>query len=1474
MPYGKKLYKNNSRVYASDIIYDETEEKLQSEINADVKADVDILKDHDGVITGEKTYSGSVATILDAEYEMPLKSCVVDIEPVQDLHGYDHPWPEGGGKNLFNKNAQQTTVYASATIDGEKITVTGTYYCKFALNLPAGQYSVTGNVVSYTSTKVWRFEYDDGTLSSTYDIGNATTITVEKPIVGIYLYAGSSSSGTSVYENIQVERGNACTAFAPYSNICPISGWTGANVTRTGKNLFDKTAATDGKSVITNGIITDRSDITLSDYIPVVPNTDYYVQKSFGASNWYASAVYDSGKTFLRNVNLLGTNQNGIINTGDDAAFIRVNFRIENKDSAMLEIGSSESAYTPFTKITTIPITFPSEAGTVYGGTLDVTSGVLTVTMAEVDLGTLTWTTVGSGRHNVTVAQVAGIKIVGNVDTVNALCSQYKACDGNGIAAEDMSFAMINNTFLQINDSTLNGVDAASFKTNMSGVQLVYELASPQTYQLTPTEVTTLLGQNNIWSNTGNILISYGGLISVIDRSIDTLTDRLDNLKANQVKARGLGDVEAEPGDIVTVTDAAEFPVKDLKVKIEPIQDLHGKANPYPVLEKEPYLFRQSGGSQNNEVNGYAHDVLVGGTVAWNQLVNPSKIKSTFTDKNVTITNNNDGSVTLSGTADSSGYIALTNVFDSNLIENNIYYIFSINTSTNLFIGNGYGADGVDSGGGSLLKYARSSGGCVIYAHVDNNISYTQKLRPILINLTQMFGTAIADRAYAMEQASKGSGIAWLKSMGFFTKDYYEYDPGSLQSVKVGSHFTRGFNQWDEEVESGEYNLSTGVKKTSSTRSRSANMIPILPNVQYYTTAITYHLFYDKNKQFISSDNRGDKLFTTPASAYYMTFFVSNNELSKDICINLSDPARNGDYVPYDGHTYPLDTTKEWRGILKLDANNKVYADGDIYPPDGNATRKYGIVDLGTLDWGISDSIMYATPPNMLAPSITQDRQTGIISSVYPIDTQTSITSENMTDNTMLRANGRIWIYDSSYVDPSAFKTAMQNEHVQLVYELATPTSESALSYEPLQLADPNGTEEYVDYAVTAQTPTRDVAIPCGHSTTYGNICPIEGRTGCNVTRTGKNLLSLINLGYTSDSELVVDSANNCHIVGPKNAWTVIKPANIKSIIRSGVQYRLSASSIDAGIKINIERNGRGLYAITPNSLSTTFSITYSESDTIQIVIFNNENIAGNSFIKDLMLITSEPDSSYEPGDVITFPISWQSSVGTVYGGTLDVTTGMLMVTMASVNMDDVGWTNGGTYFNINKSNLSPAAKAGNDSGLLCSCYITKNSGDYKRITRTANSIRVYDSAYEYVSDFVTAMSGQTMVYELATPQTYQLTPTQVTLLQGYNNIWSDVGPIESLTYLGTEATNVQNEIDEFENKLGGIQKSISAIQDDMIAIRNYEPNEFVTVGKNLYIITANVSKGVSLIEGTNCRETTVMEQITNLLNIIASQNS
>ena len=40
-------------------------------------------------------------------------------------------------------------------------------------------------------------------------------------------------------------------------------------------------------------------------------------------------------------------------------------------------------------------------------------------------------------------------------------------------------------------------------------IDVVYELATPQTYQLTPTEVTTLLGDNTIWASTGDVSVTY-----------------------------------------------------------------------------------------------------------------------------------------------------------------------------------------------------------------------------------------------------------------------------------------------------------------------------------------------------------------------------------------------------------------------------------------------------------------------------------------------------------------------------------------------------------------------------------------------------------------------------------------------------------------------------------------------------------------------------------------------------------------------------------------------------------------------------------------------------------------------------------------------------------------------------------------------------------------------------------------------------
>ena len=43
----------------------------------------------------------NVVTVDDA-VDIPAKDITIAIEPVQDLHGYDHPWPGGGNKQLVN----------------------------------------------------------------------------------------------------------------------------------------------------------------------------------------------------------------------------------------------------------------------------------------------------------------------------------------------------------------------------------------------------------------------------------------------------------------------------------------------------------------------------------------------------------------------------------------------------------------------------------------------------------------------------------------------------------------------------------------------------------------------------------------------------------------------------------------------------------------------------------------------------------------------------------------------------------------------------------------------------------------------------------------------------------------------------------------------------------------------------------------------------------------------------------------------------------------------------------------------------------------------------------------------------------------------------------------------------------------------------------------------------------------------------
>lgn len=165
--------------------------------------------------------------------------------------------------------------------------------------------------------------------------------------------------------------------------------------------------------------------------------------------------------------------------------------------------------------------------GTRYGGTLDVTNGVLTLTHGYADLGSLTWTEVATTR--LTVGSYHRATIDGQASSADRICSNYKLLLPAGLTdliatwGADIDKVMFmaggsNAKYVYIIDSSY--ADATAFKTAMDGVDYVYLLATPLTVQLTPTEVTTLLGDNNIFCSTGDTEVTYRADMGLFIRKV------------------------------------------------------------------------------------------------------------------------------------------------------------------------------------------------------------------------------------------------------------------------------------------------------------------------------------------------------------------------------------------------------------------------------------------------------------------------------------------------------------------------------------------------------------------------------------------------------------------------------------------------------------------------------------------------------------------------------------------------------------------------------------------------------------------------------------------------------------------------------------------------------------------------------------------------------------------------------------------
>lgn len=362
-------------------------------------------------------YTGSVVEFNNDHGTANITSLTVPFSPIQDLNGYSHPWPAGGGVNKYPLIESSTISGITLTNDNGVITLNGTatadaYFDinNLSISVPTGEkmYICAFNPVA-SVTRLSIFAVTDIYGNPQVNLGSANATLETSPMtenitvtrLRLRVPNGETYTNFKLSPYLQVG-GTTPTAFSPYENLCPISGRTGLSV--------------------------------------------------------YVSPTQDQ----------------------QDA--------------------------------TTYAVDWTSEAGTVYGGTLDVVTGLLTVDRFGVLIDGSTVKAVSISNYGTLnrfgISYPSGRSPLYTGATSFCIADKLTPSYECTIAITKTRpegfyvFPYYSALFISMPSAQRPTIASANDWFAANTPVVVYELATPLTYQLTPQEVETLVGENNIWADT------------------------------------------------------------------------------------------------------------------------------------------------------------------------------------------------------------------------------------------------------------------------------------------------------------------------------------------------------------------------------------------------------------------------------------------------------------------------------------------------------------------------------------------------------------------------------------------------------------------------------------------------------------------------------------------------------------------------------------------------------------------------------------------------------------------------------------------------------------------------------------------------------------------------------------------------------------------------------------------------------------
>lgn len=404
----------------------------------------------------------------------------------------------------------------------------GTHYTTPPIRGAQGVQGETGNGIDrieLTDTtgavKTYTIYFTDG---STYDFevtDGEVTLAELASVLPTDTASGSIASfpdGSDLFDYlscvVNIEPVQAGSGTPSPQNLCPITGWTRCEVSQAGVNLWDIGNVSGTRTTSVNAEF-KAGTYTISALGTAPTSTD---------TSMRIIATYKDGtsKTMLLTKGTLTsatfTTTSPIVSFSfwaASAASLSTGVAFEFSD-IQLELGSTATDYTPYNG-TTYPVSWQTEAGTVYGGKLHIAivDGELK-TWIVVDRAENVydgsndevWSTGGNGRLYIQLnAMERMTDYIGSIycDKLPTVKDHNVLPSQKGISGYVKDSSYPNQNWLYV---AIDGVTTvAELRTwlNANPIQVVYPLATPTTYQLDPVQVACLLGQNNVWADCGDI---------------------------------------------------------------------------------------------------------------------------------------------------------------------------------------------------------------------------------------------------------------------------------------------------------------------------------------------------------------------------------------------------------------------------------------------------------------------------------------------------------------------------------------------------------------------------------------------------------------------------------------------------------------------------------------------------------------------------------------------------------------------------------------------------------------------------------------------------------------------------------------------------------------------------------------------------------------------------------------------------------